>query len=231
MTTALYTQSLLQCVNTLPANGISMTYTTVLNESLIQRARNLLAHKFMQSDCTHLMFIDADIRFDAHDIVKMVQADKEVICGIYPKKEINWAGVAKAAQDGVGIGDLKNHTGSFVVNLVDYSGSVTVPVNEPFRIWNGGTGFMLIKREVFSKLQGVVHTYNNDVLDLAGQFSPELMHEYFPVFVDEDKRLLSEDYAFCKLCRTIGIDIWGAPWVRLGHFGSYLFEGGFAAAP
>ena len=34
-----------------------------LNESLIARARNTCIANFLHSDCTHLMFIDADIGF------------------------------------------------------------------------------------------------------------------------------------------------------------------------
>jgi hypothetical protein len=89
---------------------------------------------------------------------------------------------------------------------------------------------MLIKREVFESLKPFVNTYHNDVLDTAGTFKPDLMHEYFPVMV-EDSRLLSEDFAFCTIARRQGFQIWAAPWVRLGHYGSYLFEGSLIPAP
>jgi hypothetical protein len=120
-----------------------------------------------------------------------------------------------------------------VVNLVDYQGTVTVPADQPLRIWNGGTGFMLIKREVFEKLKKKVKTYRNDVGDLGGTIKPQdLIYEYFPVMIEkESQRLLSEDYAFCKIARENKIDVWAAPWVQLGHFGSYLFEGGLIPAP
>ena len=32
-------------------------------------------------DATHLLFIDADIKFRVEDIVKMIQADKSLIIG------------------------------------------------------------------------------------------------------------------------------------------------------
>jgi hypothetical protein len=54
----------------------------MMNESLITRARNGMAYDFMQSDATHLMFIDADITFDPKDIVRMIDADKDIICGL-----------------------------------------------------------------------------------------------------------------------------------------------------
>jgi len=127
---------------------------------------------------------------------------------------------------------LKKYTGSLVVNLKNYSGSVTVPINKPVEIWNGGTGFMLIKRSVFTKLKKHVQSYLNDVADTSGTLKNHRVHEYFPVMIEpETGRLLSEDYAFCYLARKHGIKIYAAPWANLGHMGSYLFEGGLLPAP
>jgi len=227
-----YTQSLISLPNVLNVNGMDMSYTAMFNESLIQRARNALVHNFMKGEnYTHLMFIDADIKFNSADIVKMVQADKDIICGIYPKKEIYWEGVEKAVKAGVETDKLKNYTGAMVVNLVGYEGSVTVPVDQPVEIWNGGTGFMLIKREVFESLKDHVKSYMNDVRDLNKNLGHDRIYEYFPVFIDEDERLLSEDYAFCRIARDNGFKVYAAPWVQLGHFGTYLFEGGLLPAP
>lgn len=227
MATGFFTQSLLQAVSILKDNGIEISVSFLFNESLIQRGRNLLAHQFMQNEnATHLMFIDADIRFNPADIVHMLRADKEIICGIYPKKEINWHAVDKAVKEGVPVDQLKNKTGSMVVNLVGYEGEVTVPAGEPLEIWNGGTGFMLIKREVMNKLKDVLPAYNNDVNILSGNVQDKIT-EYFACAIEPGlERLLSEDYYFCWKARENGIKIWAAPWVHLGHFGSYLFEGG-----
>ena len=178
------------------------------------------------------MFIDADIKFNPNDLVHMVKADVDVICGIYPKKEINWQGVKNAVDNNVPVDQLKKYTGSLVVNLVNYSGEVTVPVNKPVQIWNGGTGFMLIKKTALTKMKKHVNSYVNDVLDTSGTIKQDIIHEFFPVMIEpETGRLLSEDYAFCYLCRKHGIKIWAAPWAQLGHMGSYLFEGGLLPAP
>ena len=90
MATGTYTSSLLQTPAVLSQNGIGLYYAHMMNESLIPRARNKLTHDFLGTDATHLMWIDADIGFNPMDIVRMVQADKDIICGVYPKKEINW---------------------------------------------------------------------------------------------------------------------------------------------
>lgn len=38
-------------------------------------------------------------------------------------------------------------------------------------------------------------------------------------------RYLSEDYMFCQYARKIGLKVWMCPWMRLSHFGSYMFSG------
>ena len=227
MCTGFFTQSLITATKVLSDNNIDLSVSFLFNESLIQRGRNLLAHQFMQNEAaTHLMFIDADIKFNPADIVHMLRADKDIICGIYPKKEINWHTVEQAVKDGVPVDQLKNKTGSMVVNLVGYEGQVTVPAHEPLEIWNGGTGFMLIKKEVLVKMKEQLPAYRNDVKVLSGEIT-DWITEYFACAIEPGvQRLLSEDYYFCWKAREMGIKIYAAPWVNLGHFGSYLFEGG-----
>ena len=142
-----YTQALLSLNNLLRDHKIDSMISFMFNESLITRARNALTHTFLKSDCTHLFFIDADIKFNPQDVLSMLLADKDIICGIYPKKEINWENVRNAANHGVAHDKLRYYTGSFVVNLVGYTDQVTVQHDKPCEIWNGGTGFMMIKRE------------------------------------------------------------------------------------
>ena len=228
-----YVQSVMQMQNIFSQQGIETQYSFMFNESLITRARNALVHTFIKTHCTHLMFIDADIKFDPNAILAMLEVDKEIICGIYPKKEINWETVKQAMDAGVPNDRLKHHTGSFVVNLVDYQGEVTVPVNQPVEIFNGGTGFMLIKRSVFEDLADKVPEYSNDVGDLSGQMQhAEQIHEYFATSIEpETNRLLSEDYHFCRLWRMNGGKVYAAPWAQLSHIGTYAFEGQLVGAP
>jgi hypothetical protein len=162
-----YTMGILECVQTFMPHKIQMYYSYMMNESLITRARNGMAYDFLQSDASHLMFIDADISFNPKDIVRMVKADKDIICGLYPKKEINWKLVHDAVKQGVDYKDLGNYTGSFVVNLVGGALETEGNINNPMEIDNGGTGFMLIKRNVFETLQPTVPKYTNDMIHIT----------------------------------------------------------------
>jgi hypothetical protein len=222
-----YTMGILNTVQAFMPHGIQMYYSYMMNESLITRARNGLAYDFLQTDATHLMFIDADISFNPEDIVRMIAADKDIICGLYPKKEINWHLVEQAIKSGVDYKDLPNYTGSFVVNLVGGATETTGNINEPMEIDNGGTGFMLIKRGVFEALKDKVPTYTNDMILIVDK-NPvkKIIHEYFATSIDEtSNRLLSEDYHFCKLARQNGFKVYAAPWARLVHTGTYMFSG------
>lgn len=222
-----YTAGLLNTVGVFMQHKIQMYYAHMQNESLITRARNRLAYDFMNSDATHLMFIDADISFNANDIVHMIDANKDIICGFYPKKEINWVSVAQAVQNGVEPRDLHLHTGAFVFNLIGDEKEKRGALGKPMQIANGGTGFMLIKRRVFQKLKSHVPTYTNDMKAVVDQDSKkEVIHEFFDTSIDEEtNRLLSEDYHFCKLARAHGFKVYAAPWASLVHTGTYNFNG------
>jgi len=223
-----YTVGLLTAVMVFSQRGIAMQYAHMMNESLITRARNSLAKDFLASECTHLMFIDADIGFNPGDIPPMLDADKDIICGIYPKKEINWLDVTKAVNDGVPPQQLHHYTGAFVVNLVDGATSAEGNMYTPMEIANGGTGFMLIKREVFEGLIGKVPTYTNDMFTAVDdQTKRDEINEFFATSIDKESgnRLLSEDYHFCKIAREAGFRVWAAPWAHLSHTGTYIFNG------
>lgn len=227
MCTGFYTQSILQLQNLAQNSNITMATSFMFNESLIQRARNALAHNFLSTDFTHMMFIDADISFNPADVLSMLMADKDVICGIYPKKEINWYMVSRAAQAGVPYDTLKLYSGSHVVNLMENASQAEFRRDQPAQILNGGTGFMLIKRKVFEDLMPHVPTYVNNTLDLSGKLPLSArIHEFFSTHIEEETGvLLSEDYEFCRKWRSIGGTIWTAPWVKLAHVGTYIFDG------
>jgi hypothetical protein len=231
MCTGHYTQAILQLQGLCQQNRIDMAASFMFNESLITRARNSLVHGFLKSGFTHLMFIDADIRFNPNDIMAMLLANKEVICGIYPKKEINWDMVKRASDAGIPADQLKYYSGTHVVNLADRSGYAEFEVSTPSEILNGGTGFMLIKREVFEKLSPLVPTYVNNATDLSGKLGAEEIKEFFTTSIEpETQHLLSEDYHFCRIWREAGGKIYAAPWAQLGHVGTYLFDGSLAPA-
>lgn len=128
-------------------------WITFSNESLITRARNYSVEDFLKTDCTHLMFIDADIQFHPMDVlyllaVSLVESDKNIICGPYPKKIIAMEKVKQAVDKGIGeknVDELFDYAGDFVFSPL----ASEVDVEKPFEVLESGTGFMMIQRQVF----------------------------------------------------------------------------------
>ena len=60
----------------LHAVGVPWNLLEMSNESDITRARNTIAKKFLDSDHTHLMFIDSDIEFTPDDFMQVLDANR-----------------------------------------------------------------------------------------------------------------------------------------------------------
>jgi hypothetical protein len=188
---------------------------------LITRARNELARLFLEKGIDYLMFIDADISFDGHAVAQLMAADKDICVGIYPKKEVDWKQVAKAAKSGKE--NLQDYGGAFVFNMV---GQVQESDSDGvIEVRHGGTGFMLIKRKVFEDLMPHVPTYRVSTHKENGEYIKPLTHEFFATSIDETGALLSEDYHFCDLWRKHGGKIYANPFIKLEHVGTYVFGG------
>jgi hypothetical protein len=85
--------SFIKWANTARQLGIDWTLETMVNESLISRARNTLTAKFLDMpDATHLFFVDADIGWEPWHLLVLLNRDVDVIGGLYPMKTmpIKW---------------------------------------------------------------------------------------------------------------------------------------------
>lgn len=235
MCTASFTESMLNLMAICIQSGVQLTYAFISNESLITRARNTLANIFLRdTTCSHLMFIDSDIGFNAHDVIRIMLHDKDIVCGVYTKKEINWKSVKKAAISGVHEDELKHRGGSLAINLVDFNKEVNVKDNDVAEVMHGATGFMMIKRDVMIGVSGVSNKYLSPKaplgadLNVPGNFD----YEFFACSIQDGTGLyLSEDYHFCEVARRNGYKVFVDPSVKLTHTGTYVYEGGFIFKP
>jgi len=220
-----FVRSLLALQKTLMVCGIEHQFNQIYNESLISRARNGLAQQFLASDCTDLIFIDADIEFDPADVVALMHFDKELIGGAYPLKKINWDAVraAVAKNPEIPAEALKSVGCFYASHLLD--GSNTMRPFEPLEAEELATGFMLVKREVFEALQPHVPTY---FPVFSGEKDRPVHWDYVQVGVHEG-RYESEDYSFCRKWRELGGKIYMCPWMKLTHHGNYPFPGNMKA--
>jgi hypothetical protein len=218
--------------------GIKVNFYYLFNESLITRARNYCVDEFLRSDCTHMMFIDSDIGFNANDVLSLLgiqvsHPDKyDILTGPYPKKSIAWEKVKRAVESGRADNpfELAKYTADYVFNPV--AGVSSFRLDEPVEISEGGTGFMLIPRNVFEKYKAAYPelSYKPDHIRTENFDGSREIHAYFDCAIDpETKRYLSEDYFFCWNARKAGIKVHMCPWMELQHVGSYIFRGSMAS--
>jgi len=192
--------SYIKWANTCRQLGIDWTMETMTNESLISRARNTLTAKFLNNkESTHLMFIDADIGWEPWHLLVMLNRDVDVIGGLYPMKSlpVKWC-----------------------VNGFDGAEEGPDGLQE---VSKTGTGFMLIKRAVFEKLDAhpATRPFANDI-GLPVELNP-YMKTYFDTAVREN-RYYSEDWTFCENWRDLGGKVWVDKRVLLKHTGTYVFD-------
>ena len=192
--------SFIKWSNTCRQLGLEWTMETMTNESLISRARNTLVAKFLANpESTHLMFIDADIGWEPWHLLVLLNRDVDVIGGLYPMKTlpVKW-----------------------VVNGFDGAEEGPDGLQE---VSKTGTGFMLVKRHVFDKLNAhpAVRPFNNDI-GLPKELDQHLK-TYYDTAVREN-RYYSEDWTFCENWRDLGGKIWVDKRVLLRHTGSFVFD-------
>ena len=239
-----YMHSLITSVVALPQLDISISIKTIVNESLITRARNHIADSFLENKIfTHLLFIDSDISFSYENIARMVKFNKEFVVGSYPHKAYDWTQIHNLIKHKPDIS-----TSEIEASILRYSGSMMADrnnTNEEYSVkedngfvkgwWDCPTGFMLIRRDVFEKMINTIGDeimYINDLPQTSDDGLSVIVNEkkqyaFFNAEVDpQTKRYLSEDYLFCKrwITRCDG-EIWLDSRSKLTHTGTWSFKG------
>lgn len=192
-----YLRSVLALKEQMTAANFGHAFLLTENESLITRARNTSAARFLNdTDFEFLFFIDADIEFTPEDVGKLLALDEDIAVGCYRMKR---PGSKYAAWV----------DGRLIEHLGEFSGPISVDY--------AGTGFMLIRRSVFRRLQDAhpewKHREGNGIDECWAFFQT-------PV---EDGIFLSEDYHLCKRWRELGGKIIMDPSVKLIHHGSFAY--------
>ena len=233
----MYTKSTADLAKLTSHYGIETKFFYLFNESLITRARNYCVDEFVRSDYTHLMFIDSDIGFDPNDVLTMLalmdtenpENDKHIMCGPYPKKTIAWEKIKKAVDKGFADdnpGNLEKYVGDYVFNPA--SGQKEIRLDQPVKVLEGGTGFMMMTKHAFQEFDKAYpdYSYRPDHIRTKNFDGSREIMMYFQALIDQkSKRYLSEDYMFCQWMREVGVDTWLCPWMKLLHTGSYTFGG------
>jgi|TARA_R110000868_G_scaffold344666_1_gene605749 hypothetical protein len=188
-----------------PQHGISIQIGSICGCSVVSRARNLLVQDLLDSECTDLMFIDADINFEAEDILRLLAWTSD------PKKGIV-AGVPRT----------RSVPKTYITTL-DYDDNEELTLNGAglVRAKRVATAFMMVRRDVFETL---------DAAHPEWRYYDERTKRDVPCifdFMKTDEGYIGEDYLFCDRARDEGYEVWIDPTIKLGHMGVQEYEGNF----
>jgi hypothetical protein len=236
-----YARSVLDLVGTLTGYGIRTTWDTLDQESLIGRARNRIVARFLKSGFSHLLFLDADVGFNAADIVTMLRAPFDVVAGAYPVKEIDWNRVEKAVKDGVPLKEVPAAAGRYVIRATTTTEDslqteiiMTTNGSRFVRVHEAGTGCMVIRRSALGRF---IDQYRSEI-EYVSDYHPmgETHHAVFhadrdPLALKEGRpaRYLSEDYWFCRKWTMMGGEIHLLMDAKLSHTGLHVYRGDVAS--
>jgi hypothetical protein len=195
-------------------------------DALITRARANLVTLFLDDPlATHLLFVDADIGFEPEQVFRLIESGADVVAGVYPIKRVNWDKARRM---------LASNRPKAPSAALDYVLEIDDPdhvavVNGFTRVRYAGTGFLMIRRNVFTRMcqhppYASLQFLREHSLDaLAG--SPNRFALFECMIDPVTGTYLSEDFAFCKRWTDIGGEIWADLQSRLDHVGPSVFHG------
>jgi hypothetical protein len=179
--------------------GIGYNFIIEAANCHVDDARNGIVRSFMKSDCTDLIFIDADVGFDPQNLVRLMRYDADVVVGVYPKKE---------------------DPASFPVKPLE--GERWITPEGLVEVEGAPTGFMRIRRSAMGKLIEA-----NKHRQFVGQGCDPDDVPYTIIFerTYEAGHRWSGDYAFCRKWRDMGGKIFVDPEMDFVHVGSREWGG------
>ena len=224
-----YVQSLLDLSRLCHMNKIHVEFC-ILKSSLVTQGRNLCVAGFLESKCTHMLFIDSDISIGAKTILKMLQAQKELISVPYPLKAFLWdKGFDEIAQGNVKKPkDLEQIFNSYPMKVADKNDILLK--DGIIEITHAPTGCMLINRSVFDKL---IEKYpereikQNTVINSKLVLKKHMWNFFDTLHDPKEKTYLGEDFAFCKLWKDIGGKCYAYILDEITHVGEHQYTGKF----
>jgi hypothetical protein len=188
-----YLLSFADTLGYLKDKGIKTSFEIRKSSTLLPTERNILFENFYQSDATHMLCVDADMGWEAADVVSMLLKNKDIICGAYISRHEHDLYVFQPYSD-----DPKHMVSS----------------NGLIRIKSIGMGFMLISRTAIQRMRDNLLQYKYE------QPSIDLTTKKGYAFCDTEVRNgvhYGEDYTFCYRAELSGNEIWVDPTIKLNH--------------
>ena len=142
-TSAAYTFAIARSREALHAVGIQTAYLLLQGNCHVDDGRNSIVRDFLESDCTELLFLDADVDWEPQAIVQLCRRDCDIVGGVYPYRRDGSENMPVRMMGGAVAKD----------GLLEVEG---LP-----------TGFMKIKRHVLERMAKVAPRYFDKIYETA----------------------------------------------------------------
>ncbi len=185
-----YSQSLAETFRDCALMGIQATACVMGNGAFIDLARNIFVRMFLESECTHLFFVDSDLKWESRAFISLVSAGLPACAGAYPKRQTPEEYPMRFVRGEGGKGLLMR--GDWI--MCD-------------RV---ATGFLCIERSVVEKMVAKAPV----IKDSKQPDTPRLFYTY----MQEDGRFVGEDFAWAKdYCDQFQDYVWVYPNFTFTH--------------
>jgi len=192
---------MLEFMSTALNSGIHVSYTRtegsliphVREKSLghdittLDPTKEIYSHPFKGADYDYILITDSDIVFRYDDFKRLLDADKDVITGIYRMTNLKYCCVPY-------------YTPYDKATFLEFDQlkKLRSENSGPIELWHGGLGFTLIKKGVLESV-------------------PLPWFSGSTVTIEEKERFAGEDVYFFQKIRLAGFKIWAHPEVLVGH--------------
>lgn len=179
-------------------------FTDVGHADIYAARAQIVSHFLADPDATDLVMIDSDVAWGPLGLVQLLDHDVDFVAGAYPKRELPIQFIVRSGDE-----KLMADTGSGLAE-----------------VWGVPGGFIRMSRAM---LEQMAEHYGPELtaMDRAvptGR-TVRLFDPYWWTDEGGNKRVLSEDYAFCQRWRDLGGKVYLDVTIPMSHIGQYEYAG------
>ena len=193
-----YTASLVRTATLLQQRGWRTPQIDFeIGNSLIADARNKLVARFLASDCSDLVFIDADLSWSPDDLLRLASYDTPFVAGVYQRK-------SRAKID----------------FAVKFGSAIGMDSQQLIAVDRVSTNFIQLRHDNLEKMVAA-----HPSLRLKPPSAPDdgRFYALFDTAV-VDGEFIGEDFTFCDRWRAIGGQVLVDPSMNFGHHGAATYD-------
>ena len=173
---------------------------------MIHYVRNFMCRKFLETDYTDMIFIDADVGWEPGALCRLAEYPVDIVGAVYPHR-----------------GEPETYPIRYISERTELNGTLFDGCERPLLEVEGlPAGCMRISRNALEVIRAKYP--QNKYSDMQGVET----YSFFE-FSKERGGFNGEDWHFCLLARDAGLQVWCDPEVNMTHTGTKVFRGNLGA--